>query len=240
MTIESSHHAAWLDRVRAVWSGRASDWDRMSEEVALSADRTADIARTAVALDLHHGSRVLDAGCGAGQFAIALATLGCVVTAQDLSPAMIDRASAHARDRDVEVEFRVGDVTRLDDSAGTYDAIHARVVLQFVPDVVATLREFRRVLKPGGRLLASVPGALSPIYNRSWRRFVEPDNVGSNWVVPWELEELLGLDGWAVLEQWGEFGQNLTGDVNDLGAAVRNAPQILRQAAATTWTFIAQ
>jgi 2-polyprenyl-3-methyl-5-hydroxy-6-metoxy-1,4-benzoquinol methylase len=212
----------------------------MAEEVALSADRTADIARTAVALDLHHGSRVLDAGCGTGQFAIALATLGCVVTAQDLSPAMIDRAAAHARDRDVEIAFRVGDIARLEDDAATYDAIHARVVLQFVPDVVAALRELRRVLKPGGRLLTSVPGALSPIYNRSWRRFVEPANVGSNWIVPWELEELLRQDGWAVLEQWGEFGQSLTGEGNDFGPTVRAAPQKLQQAAATTWTIVAE
>jgi len=240
LTTGSTEYDAWLDRVRTIWSGRAGDWDRMAEEVALSADRTADIARTAVALDLHHGSRVLDAGCGTGQFAIALATLGCVVTAQDLAPAMIDRAAAHARDHDVEIAFRVGDIARLDDDAASYDAIHARVVLQFVPDVMAALRELRRVLKPGGRLLASVPGALSPIYNRSWRRFVEPANVGSNWIVPWELEELLRQGGWTVLEQWGEFGQSLTGDGNDLAAAVRGAPLRLQQAAATTWTLVAQ
>ena len=240
MPTDLTQHNAWLERVRAVWSGRAGDWDRMAEEVALSVDRTADVARTAVALDLHHGSRVLDAGCGTGQFAIALATLGCVVTAEDISPAMIDRAAAHARDRDVEIEFRVGNIGKLADEAATYDAVHARVVLQFVPDVVTTLREFRRVLKPGGRLLASVPGSLSPIYNRSWRRFVEPANVGSNWIVPWELEELLRQDSWTVLEQWGEFGQNLTGDGNELGAAVRGAPARLQQAAATTWTSVAE
>lgn len=240
MTTAETGTPAWLDRVRAVWSDRASDWDRMSEENALSADRTADIAHIAVALDLHHGSRVLDAGCGTGQFAIALATLGCVVTAKDLSPQMIDRASGHARDRGVEIEFRVGDITHLDDPAATYDAIHARAVLQFVPDVVAALREFRRVLKPAGRLLTSVPGALSPIYNRSWRRFVEPGNVGSNWIVPWELETLLEQDGWTVIEQWGSYGVSMTGDGNDLGAAVNNGPLALRQAAATIWTMVAQ
>ena len=240
MTTAETGTPAWLDRVRAVWSDRASDWDRMSEENALSADRTADIAHIAVALDLHHGSRVLDAGCGSGQFAIALATLGCVVTAKDLSPQMIDRASGHARDRGVEIEFRVGDITRLDDPAATYDAIHARAVLQFVPDVVAALREFRRVLKPAGRLLTSVPGALSPIYNRSWRRFVEPGNVGTNFMVPWELETLLAEGGWRVLEQWGDFSQNLMGAANPFEAAVRNAPRELQQAAATTWGFIAE
>jgi len=239
LTTDVSPTASWLERVRAVWNGRAGAWDEMSEEVALSAERTADIARIAVALDLHHGSRVLDAGCGTGQFAIALATLGCVVTAQDLSPAMVDRAAGHARDRDVAVSFRVGDISRVEDAGATYDAVHARAVLQFVPDVPAALREFRRVLTPGSRLLASVPGSLSPIYNRSWRRHVEPANVGANWIVPWELEQLLKEDGWTVVEQWGEFGQSLTGDGNDLGPVVRAAPVRLQQAAATTWTMVA-
>ena len=212
----------------------------MAEAWALSADRTADIARTTVALDLHHGSRLLDAGCGSGQFAIAFATLGCTVTAQDLSPAMIDRARMHARDRGVEIAFRTGDVTSLPDARHSYDAVHARVVMQFVPDPVRTLREFRRVLKPGGRLLVSVPGSLSPIYNRSWRRFLTPGDVSANYMVPWELEALLEKGGWTVVEQFGEYGQSLTGDGNAFEASVDEAPIKFRQAAATTWTFIAQ
>ena len=92
------------------------------------------------------------------------------------------------------------------DPAATYDAIFGRCVLLFVPDPLAVLREFRRVLKPGGRIFVSVPGALSPIYNRSWRRFVEPGNE-HNFMVPWELETLLSENGWHVLEQWGDLGR---------------------------------
>jgi hypothetical protein len=89
-------------------------------------------------------------------------------------------------------------------------------------------------------LLASVPGALSPIYNRSWRRFVEPGNVGSNWIVPWEMETLLEQDGWTVIEQWGSYGVSMTGDGNNLESAIRNDPLPLRQAAATIWTMVAE
>jgi hypothetical protein len=89
-------------------------------------------------------------------------------------------------------------------------------------------------------MFVSVPGALSPIYNRSWRRFVEPGNVGTNFMVPWELETLLSENGWRVLEQWGDFGQNLMGAQNELAEAVRHAPRELHQAAATTWGFIAE
>jgi 2-polyprenyl-3-methyl-5-hydroxy-6-metoxy-1,4-benzoquinol methylase len=230
----------WLSRVRAVWNGRAQEWDQMAEVNALAEDRTAEIARLAVALDLHHGSTLLDAGCGTGQWAIAFATLGCKVTAQDLAPAMVDRAQAHARDRGVSISFRAADISSLPDANNAYDAIHARAVLLFVPDPPAVLREFRRVLKPGGRIFVSVPGALSPIYNRSWRRFVEPGNVGSTFMLPWELQALLEIGGWRVLEQWGNFGQNLMGAQNDLAAAVQGAPIALQQAAATIWGFVAE
>ena len=131
---------AWLGRVRALWNDRAPDWDRMSEANALSADRTADIARLMIALDLHHGSTVLDAGCGTGQWAIAFATLGCAVTAQDLAPAMVDRARTHAQDRNAEISFRAGDVSDLPDATSTFDAVHARVVVHLVPRPASALQ----------------------------------------------------------------------------------------------------
>jgi len=232
--------SAWLEMVRTNWNDRATDWDRMAEAAFLSADRTADIARLAVDLDLHHGSKLFDAGCGTGQFAIAFAHLGCQVTAQDLSPVMIDRGRAHARDRNVEIDFRTGDISILPDTRDTFDAIHARVVLQFVPSVPAALREFRRVLRPGGRLFANVPGSLSPIYNRSWRRLTDPASMGANFMVPWELQTLLDQGGWSIVDQWGEYGQSLTGDGNSLGQFVQDGPLKLQQAAATTWGFIAE
>lgn len=232
--------AGWIERAQAVWSERAADWDRMAEAAALGADRTADVARLAVELDLHHGSSLLDAGCGTGQWSVAFAHLGCTVTAQDLSPAMVDRARDHARDRGVEITFRTGDITKLPDARNSFDAIHARVVLQFVPNVPAALRELRRVLRPGGRLFASVPGSLSPIYNRSWRRLTNPEEASNNFMVPWELETLLQQGGWTIVDGWGEYGQSLTGDGNSLESAVRNGPLKLRQAAATTWGFVAE
>lgn len=232
---------SWLDRVRAVWNGRAEAWDEMSEANARAPDRPADLRRTAEALQIQPGARILDAGCGTGQFAIAFAEMGCRVTAIDLAPEMIARARGHADARGVEIDWRVGDVNPLADPLAVYDAVHARAVLLLVSDVPAALREFRRVLKPGGRLLASVPGALSPIYSRSWRRLVAPEGVGTNFIVPWELAAILHETGWTVLDEWGEFGQSLTGETNPLTpAAVAALPRPLQQAAATTWTFIAR
>jgi SAM-dependent methyltransferase len=152
---------------------------------------------------------------------------------------MIARAKTHAADRGLNVSFRVESVDNISDPSGAYDAIHARVVLQFVPSIPAALSELRRVLKPNGRMRVSVPGTLSPIYNRSWRRHIEPENVGSNWVVPWELHEILVDSGWSVLDQWGELGESLYGEANLISQdEFAQIPLRLQQAAATTWTFV--
>lgn len=233
-------HTEWLERVRGNWNERAPNWDAMSEENAAAPDRPADLDRTAAALRLTPGCRLLDAGCGSGQYAIAFAERGYVVTGVDLSPEMIARARLHSADHNVEVEWRVGEVARLEDDDATYDAIHARVVLQFLPDVVAALTEFRRVLKRGGRLYASVPGALSPIYQQSWRRFIDTHLVGNRYLVPWELEALLTEFGWTIDDGWGSFGRNLMGDANLFDPKeVHHLHPRLQQAAATTWALIA-
>ena len=232
-------HASWLERSRAAWDARAERWHARAEVTALAADRDAELDRVWDALRLSRDARLLDAGCGSGQWAIAFAERGARVTGIDLSPEMIRLARDLASTRDLEIEWRTGDVTRLADPLAVFDAIHARALLQFVPDVPAALRELRRVLRPGGRLLASVPGALSPIYRASWMRHLPGGDPGINYLLPWELENLLLEYGWRVIDGWGEWGDDLYGTVNDAAASLRRAERGLQQATATTWTTIA-
>lgn len=238
MVIDREH---WLARVRETWNARALQWDEQAERDARSASRAHEIERLERTLALRPGARILDAGCGTGQYAIAFAERGYRVTAVDLAPEMIERARKRAAEHGVEVEWRVGDIGRLTDPFAIYDAIHARVVLHFVPDVPGTLREFRRVLMPGGRLFASVPGALSPIYRQAWRRFIDPTEVGTNLMTPWELEAVLETLGWRIIDGWGDFSQSLSGETNPFDPAViSQLDQRLQQAAATTWGVIAK
>jgi SAM-dependent methyltransferase len=233
--------ADWLERARATWDERAADWDACSEANAVAADRPADLDRIATALALRPGSRLLDAGCGSGQFGLAFAARGAEVVGVDLSPAMVARARQHGAERGVDVEWREGDLTRLADPDGSYDAIIARVSLQFVPNPAAALTEFRRVLRPDGRLYASIPGALSPIYGRLWRRFIEPEPIVANLLMPWELESLLVHLGWEVLDGWSSFGATMSGDTNNLTAeSVAHLNRRLQQAAASVWSIVAR
>jgi len=230
----------WLARNREAWNQRAASWDAMLEE--RPEQRQLEMERALVALALSPGMRVLDAGCGSGQWAVGFARVGCDVTAIDLSPDMLKRARSHATDAGVSIEFREGDITRVADPDERYDAIHCRCAIQFSPDPASVLREFHRLIVPGGRLFISVPGALSPIYASSWRRFIEPV-VYNNRLVPWELEALLHELGWVVMDGWGSFAASGNGTPNDMAAITdeqhQTLPEPVQQAVSTYWVTIA-
>ncbi|MER6475940.1 class I SAM-dependent methyltransferase [Streptomyces filamentosus] len=100
------------------------------------------------------GRRILDAGCGAGPLSAALRDRGAVVTGLDASAAMLalarrrlgDGAALHLADLRDPLPF--GD--------GAFDDVIASLVLHHLEDWGPTLAELRRVLGPGGRLIASV------------------------------------------------------------------------------------
>jgi SAM-dependent methyltransferase len=230
----------WNALIQTTWNARAASWDAMSAANAATPERQEYLDRVTRRLNVSPGSRILDAGCGTGHFAIALARRGYEVTGVDLSPAMLERARANAMRAGVSVEWHQGDIASISDSDSSYDAVFARVVLQFVSNVPAVIHEFSRVLRPAGRLLASVPGALSPIYSDGWRRHVEPDEFAVNFMVPWELASILTHFGWGIVDQWGEFGPNLAGDSNALAQMQAiDIERRIQQAASTTWTFVA-
>ncbi len=231
---------SWRERVRSAWDDRAAEWDIAAGEAANAADRPPEIERVIAALGIHPGQAVLDAGCGSGHWAVAFARRGMRVAGIDLSPEMIRLATERADAAAVAIDWRVGDLAALPFPDAAFDAVQARVALQFVPDIPAALRELRRVLRPGGRLLASVPGALSPIYRRSWRRHLLEDPPEVNWLLPWELERLLEHAGWTIHDGWGAFDASLTGPANPFGPSdVARLDRRLQQAAATTWTLVA-
>jgi SAM-dependent methyltransferase len=97
--------------------------------------------------------RVLDAGCGPGEFAQRLKReLDLEVVALDLSPRMVELASARGLDA------RVGDLQALPFDDAAFDCVVANRVLYHVPDLDRGLAEIARVLRPGGRLVAITYG----------------------------------------------------------------------------------
>lgn len=106
------------------------------------------------ALALPHGIVVLDAGCGTGALADALAARdpSARITGIDISPAFLDVARARVPSGD----FRQGDLCALDLPDGVLDAALSLLVLQFIPDRAKAVAEMRRVTKPGGLVAAAM------------------------------------------------------------------------------------
>lgn len=102
------------------------------------------------------GNRVLDAGCGDGAFARALAEHGALVDGVDVSHEAIRRARrAHAGSA-VEVQV-VPEGVALPFEEDRFDVVWAGKVLEHVVDPVAWLSDVRRVLRWGGRLVLTTP-----------------------------------------------------------------------------------
>jgi SAM-dependent methyltransferase len=98
-------------------------------------------------------SRVLDAGCGTGDFTESVAAkLGCDVVGIDLSQRMVELTRARG------LEALVGDARELPFADSEFDAIAANWMLYHLPDLDAGLAELQRVLRPGGRLVAITNG----------------------------------------------------------------------------------
>ena len=97
--------------------------------------------------------KVLDVGCGPGSITVDLATFipqGHVTGVENVE-GPLEAARAHAAERGVaNVDFMVGDALSLPFPDQTFDLTHAHQVLQHTGDPVRTLREMRRVTKPGG------------------------------------------------------------------------------------------
>jgi ubiquinone/menaquinone biosynthesis C-methylase UbiE len=94
---------------------------------------------------------VLDAACGTGRYSTFLAERGHEVTGVDQSGAMLDIA----RKKLPAADFREGDLTALPLPDDSVDAVVCALALVHVPDLSCALREFARVLRPGGRLVIS-------------------------------------------------------------------------------------
>lgn len=100
------------------------------------------------------GLRLLDAGCGEGQFLEVFAQLGFEPHGLDIAPT----AAAKARERVPEAEVVVASLEEpLPFPAGQFDVIWCTEVIEHLFDVGATLREFRRILRPQGLLLLTTP-----------------------------------------------------------------------------------
>lgn len=137
-------------------------FDRQSRNYGTShilAD-VSDVVAALEAVDLPPGGRALDVATGGGHVAVWLAGKGWSVTASDLSPAMLERASELAESKGLALQTALHEAEKLPYEDNVFQIVSCRVAAHHFTDPEAFVLEAQRVLRPGGIFLlidGSVP-----------------------------------------------------------------------------------
>jgi ubiquinone/menaquinone biosynthesis C-methylase UbiE len=142
--------------------------------------------RKALGGPLTRVGRALEIGAGTGYFSLNLLRAGLIreLVATDISQGMLDELAATAAQLGVSVETVRTEAERLPFPDDSFDLVFGHAVLHHLPDLDASFREFRRVLRPGGRIafcgepshhgdrLAALPKRAAMAAAPFWRRLL--------------------------------------------------------------------
>ena len=132
-----------------------------------------------------HGAQILDAGCAAGWYAVELARRGATVTGVDSSATLLDYAKRRVEAAQLGDRIRL-QVADLSEPVGfiadhTMDGIVSSLVMHYIRDWGPTLREFRRILKPGGWLLLSTHHPMADARHFEPKRYLDTELIEDYW-----------------------------------------------------------
>ncbi|ABD71220.1 UbiE/COQ5 methyltransferase [Rhodoferax ferrireducens T118] len=150
--------AKYKNAQREQWNKDGAAWrrwnptlDRWYGEVTR---KMLDLAR------IQPGQRILDIAAGAGEPAVSASERvgpSGYVLATDISEGIVELALQVARERGLkQIEARAMDGEKLDLPDASFDAVLCRLGLMYMPHPVTALREWRRALRPGGRVAVVV------------------------------------------------------------------------------------
>lgn len=153
-------HGLRSPAVRAAWAARLREWVPGS------------------------GADVVDVGCGTGSLALLLAEQGHRVVGVDVSAGMVTRARRKFADAGRRLPVVLGDAAEVPVRAGRFDVVLARHLLWALPDPVAALRQWVRLLRPGGWLVLIEGRWAASDSTTPWSGGV-PSDVLASAVAPW-------------------------------------------------------
>jgi ubiquinone/menaquinone biosynthesis C-methylase UbiE len=143
---------------------KGSDWEKLSNWYDKKQGDIGDLwHRTLIDPVLLHvigscrGKDVLDLGCGNGYLARRFAKQRARVTAIDASYGMIRNAEAHDPKNRLKIHYLQRDAARLEGVAdSSFDLVFANMSLMDIKDAKSAISEVGRILKTGGRFVASI------------------------------------------------------------------------------------
>jgi ubiquinone/menaquinone biosynthesis C-methylase UbiE len=126
------------------------------------------------------GKHILDAACGPGKYAEILLENGALVTGFDISPRMVELAKERNQGHGT---FFVHDMslplTMFQEAS--FDVILCALAMHYIEDWNPTLREFYRVLKPGGHLVISIEHPFFEYNYFQSKHYFETEPVMCTW-----------------------------------------------------------
>jgi ubiquinone/menaquinone biosynthesis C-methylase UbiE len=158
---------------------------------------------------------MLDAGCGTGHTALALAASGIRMTALDLTPEMLEQGRGLAKERALEISFDLGDVEALPYPDASFDAVSSRLAAHHFPNPRRAVSEFMRVLRPGGTFLlsdvVSYEEPLADTFLQAMELLRDPSHVRDHRVDEWvEMISTAGgraelVDTWPLVQAFDSW-----------------------------------
>ena len=154
--------AAREGRERSFFDSVGGEWDALRKVWGDELLRARALTRL-----VPSGLKVADVGTGTGILALELAAIGCQVVAIDSSEAMLEAAARKLEDAGCDtVALRQAEASDLPLADGEVDAAFAHMVLQYLEEPDAAIREMARVVRPGGRVVLIDFAA----HDRAWMR----------------------------------------------------------------------
>jgi len=147
------------------------DWDSYSDRIdgrkeapAWELFRQVRLTHWQELFRIERGDRVLDAGCGDGDYTVWASEAGARVWAFDLSPRMVESTRQRLIRNHLEIEeLTEGSVTSINHPDNSFDVVLCLSVVAHIPDHLRqrAVNEAARVLRPGGLLYISTPNLLA-------------------------------------------------------------------------------
>jgi len=134
---------------------------------------------------------LLEVGSATGIFSFEYAKLGVNLVAIDLSPKNIKLAKNKNKQQCERIDFRVGDVEKLDFNNAIFDGVISFSTLRYVPNLKKALLEINRVLKPGGYIILDFPNRNCPWFKLLKKPLLRREHIHDNTYTENELIKFL-------------------------------------------------